>query len=143
MTQPVTTHRNPGARDRSRCRPWTGIVLAVIAALHLAGAPLFYGDALRSILDAGVIASVEADPGSVALRSAGFWYLTTGLSLVVLSAIVIWVEQRVGTLPRVLPWLLLGIAVWGILLVPASGFWSFLPAAAVAFVAARRGSPIR
>lgn len=94
---------------------------------------MFYGDALRSALDAGVVASIEADPALVDLRTAGFWYVSAGLGILALGVVVAWAERRLGTVPAVLGWIMLGLAVWGVLLMPVSGFWAFSLVAGLAF----------
>lgn len=138
----VMTMTDSGERaGRSiRGRVLVGPVLITIGVLHCATAPVFYGDSLRSILDAGVVASVEADPALVMLRAAGFWYLSAGIGMLALGALAWWVERTVGVVPALLGWLLLALTVWGVTLMPVSGFWAFLVPAALAFRSARRGA---
>lgn len=119
-------------------RPWVGWSLVAIALLHLLSVPVFYDAALRSILAGGVVNAVESDPALRDLRSAGFWYLATGLAALTLGLLTAWVERHAGTVPYLLAWALLGIASFGVLLVPASGFWLFLVPATLAFLTARR-----
>jgi hypothetical protein len=114
-----------------------GPVLIGIGILHTATAPIFHGPALRGIVEGGVIAAVESDPAQIALRSAGFWYLTAGFAVMILGALLWWTQRRIGTLPGGVGWLVLGIAVWGVLLMPVSGFYLFLLPAGLAWHAAR------
>lgn len=118
-------------------RPLVGVVLAAIGVVHIAATPIFYGDALRSVLDSGVVASIEADPALVDLRSAGFWYVAAGLGIVTLGVVVTWAERRLGTVPAVLGWIMLGLAVWGVIMMPVSPFWAFFLVAGLAFRSAR------
>jgi hypothetical protein len=124
-------------------RPIVGIVLGVIAVIHIATAYVFYGDSLRSIVDAGVVASIDKDPALNNLRSAGFWYLTTGSGLMLISALITWAEHRDGRVPFFVAWMLLGMAAWGLVFMPLSGFWAILVASGLAFWSARRRSPAR
>lgn len=116
-----------------------GIALTVFGVVHIALTPAFYDQSLRSIVDGGVAASVDADPDLVDIRSAGFWYVSAGLWVLILGVFVGWAERRIGSVPLFLGWLILGLAVWGIVLWPASGFWAVLLVALVAFHAARTG----
>lgn len=115
--------------------------MIIIGALHSAAGPAFYGDSLRSILEGGVIASVEADPVLTPLRATGFWYLSAGIGMLVLGALAWWIEHTLGAVPAMLGWLLLTLTAWGVALMPASGFWAFLAPAALAFRSARRAGP--
>lgn len=115
------------ARTRPRGRhPVVGSAVVMVGVVHLATSPFLYGDEIRSILRGGVVGSVDADPAVQDLRSLGFWFLTAGVSLLVLGALVIRLEREHGVAPAVVGWLLLGLGVWGVLLVPASPFWVFV-----------------
>jgi hypothetical protein len=43
--------------------------------------PRLFRRSVRSILDGGVIGSIEADPDQAELRGLAFWYATAGLML--------------------------------------------------------------
>lgn len=64
---------------------------------------------------------------------AGFWYVSAGLGILALGVVVTCAERRLGTVPAVLGWIMLGLAVWGVLLMPVSGFWAFFLVAGLAF----------
>jgi hypothetical protein len=121
-------------------RPWVGWTTLGIAVIHLVCAPLFYGPALVAIIAGGVVNAVNG-PGDRVLRAAGFWYVVTGLAALSLGLLIIWIERTVQVVPRRLAWLMLVIAVFGIVLTPASGFWLFLVPATIAFVKSRRAAP--
>lgn len=133
------TGRRAG-RARVRLRPWIGRSITGIAILHLATAPVFYGDALRSIWQGGLLNAVLNDPATEPLRSGGFWYLGTGLVELSLGLLVSWLSRRHGEVPRLLGWLLLGTAAFGVLLMPASGYWLLLIPATLTFWCAPRTS---
>lgn len=118
----------PGARWSS-----AGLWSIVVGVLHVAAAPVFYADSVRSIIDAGVIASVEADAELLELRSASFWYTTAGLMLILLGLLVLRQEQATGRPPAGTALLFLVTGLWGVLLVPMSGFWFVLGLGALAW----------
>lgn len=132
------TSRAPAAANPTARRSVVGLALVAIGVLHIALTPVFYGEALRSVVEAGVVASVEADPALVDLRSAGFWYVNAGIGMLLLGLVVAWAERRTGTIPGFLGWVLLGLAAWGLLLMPASGYWAVLVVALLAIRSAHQ-----
>ncbi|MDE9365923.1 DUF6463 family protein [Luteipulveratus sp. YIM 133132] len=117
--------------------PWAARSLAVIGAVHVAMTPLLYGDAVSGIVRGGVIGQVDADPALLDERSAAFWYATAGLAALLLAAHVRDLERR-GPLPAHVSLGLVGLTVWGVALVPVSGFWAFTVPAAIAWRRRRR-----
>ncbi|CAN5680558.1 hypothetical protein BH24ACT15_BH24ACT15_17560 [soil metagenome] len=77
-----------------------GTSLIVIGVIHTLLTPLLYPEAWRSVIEAGVLGSIEADEATKDLRSAGFWYATAGLSQVMFGSLVVATERRVGVVPR-------------------------------------------
>lgn len=116
--------------ERAVRRPLVGAMLLVIAVLHILAAPLFYGEALISIIDGGVFGAVDADPSAVDLRSSGFWYLTAGIALAMAGANVAWIEKHHGRAPAHVGWMLLVLGGFGVALMPISPFWLFFFVAA-------------
>lgn len=107
---------------------WTiGLGVAHVASVHA-----FYPESVRSIMDGGVIASVDADPVLTERRSVGFWYVTSGLAVIGLGAIVRGHEKVHGRPPAATATVLVATGLWGVLLMPASPFWLFLPIAGLA-----------
>lgn len=125
-------------RGGTHGRPVVGAAIGVIGVAHLLAAPLVVGDSVRSILDGGVVASVDADPALADLRGVGFWYVVTGIACVMLAALVVWIERKVGAVPTFVGWMFVALAGFGIVLMPLSPFWAFLVVAALAFRSARR-----
>lgn len=139
MTVQSSRHAAGHSMPPAPCgRPLIGGALAVIGVVHVLITPLLYGDAVRSVLDAGVFAAIDADPALTDLRGAGFWYASAGIILIALGVVVGWAERRLGTVPAALGWLLLGFGVWGVVLMPVSPFWVFLILAALTFRSSRR-----
>lgn len=123
-------------------RRFVGKLVAGIGAFHLATSVAFYRDDLVAIIDRGVLNAVE--PAGAARVDAGFWYVSAGLTVVSYGGLVWWYERHVGDAPAITGWLLLVPAVWGVVLMPTSGFWALLVPAVIAIRSARRsaGSPV-
>ncbi len=111
----------------------SGFWTLLLAGLHVAMTPVFHGDSVTSVLDAGVLGALDKDPSLAALRGVGFWYVTAGLYLGLVGTIVMRAERRGESAPRGFAWAMAATGVWGALLTPASGFWLFLPIAWLAW----------
>ncbi|WP_122818276.1 DUF6463 family protein [Nocardioides pantholopis] len=114
-----------------------GTWLLAVGAVHLAATPVFFGDALRSVVEGGVLFSVEADAEATTLRASGFWYATSGVAVMALGLLSRHSESQLGSPAPVLPPTLLGLGAWGVLLDPQSGFWLFFPIAVLAWLRVR------
>ena len=75
----------------------------------------------------GVVGTAEADP----LRMTFFWFEYCGALFVVLGALMLFIERRGQPLPASLGWMMLTLAVVGVVFVPASGLWLLIPQAAL------------
>lgn len=121
-------------------RPLVGPALVVIGVGHLGYAAVHYPDQVGEIVRAGVLDAAEVGrPAGQYGTEAAFWYLTAGGGVVLLGRLAWEVERRSGRLPASFGWLLAGMGVWGVLLMPASGFWAFGVPAWLALRSARRG----
>ena len=107
--------------------PWIGRWLLAVAALHTLFGLLAFPQVLQQLWQLGVVNSVGADP----LRGAVVWFLLFGAPLALLAWVLTPLERRPDSAPllRQLGWGILLVAVLGIVLMPASGFWLVLPAA--------------
>ncbi|KGN36243.1 DUF6463 family protein [Knoellia subterranea] len=110
----------------------SGAWTTALAVVHVAATTLFYGDSVRSIVDSGILFAVDADPALTTVRGAAFWYVTAGLLLGLVGLMVLAEERRTGRPPAGFAALMAVTGVWGILMTPLSGFWLFLPIAALA-----------
>lgn len=119
-------------------RPVIGRALGAIGVIHLALTPVAYATSTRSIRDAGIIGSIDADPDLVDLRSAGFWYATSGWAMLFLAALIGRAERREGIVPAPAVGGLAGMSLWGLLFMPKSGFLSLLGLAIFAGLRRRR-----
>lgn len=124
-------------------RAVVGPALVVVGVAHTGLTLLLYPGVVQRVVAAGVLNGVTSDPDDVAARTGAFWFATTGVGLVATGAVVTSLEHHVCPLPRPLPWVLLGVGVWGVVLLPASPFWVLGALAGLAEVRRRRASPRR
>lgn len=109
-------------------RPWKGLWLMAVAAVHTGFAVVEFMPQLADMARRGVWDSVGTDP----MRGAVAWFVLFGVVLALLGWAVILVERQPAQPAAPLRALgagVLGLAVLGIVLMPASGFWLALPAA--------------
>lgn len=110
-------------------RPTTGDALTIIGILHTSIGLAEHRRVLREVVRDGMIDAVEGDPE----REAALWFLTCGVSLVLMGRLARWPQRQAGTLPSFVGPELLGIGMAGVTLMPRSGFWAVLVAAILAF----------
>lgn len=108
-------------------RRWVGRWLMGVGALHSVVGLVVFAGPLRALLTEGVVNALGSrDP----LRNLAFWFLFGGVMTVLVGYLADWIERAPrGVLPPALGWSLLSVAVLGVTLAPASGFWLVLPAA--------------
>lgn len=121
-----------------RRRAVVGPALVALGVLHVSVTAAVLPQSVDSILAGGVMGSIEADPAVAVERQAAFWYVTAGLGLVFTGWIVTVHERGLQPLPVALPVFLIGIGVWGVIMMPRSPFWAFLALGALAAVRGRR-----
>ncbi len=113
---------------------YSGRVLTILGIVHVLCAPLFYADALRGIVSAGIFNGV----GDLPDRDAAFWFIGFGLLVIVLGEIVHWTQRQTGVVPPFLGPGLLVISIVAVIVTPASPFWLILALAMVEIAAARQ-----
>ena len=105
---------------------WVGRWLIGVSAIHTVFAVAVFGEVLASVVKRGVFNTVGADP----MTAAVVWFVLFGAMLFVCGLAVAELEaSSPNHLPRSIGWGLLAIAVVGITLMPASGFWLVFPPA--------------
>jgi len=80
---------------------------------------------LVEMFSQGLFGAVEPDPWRMIL----FWFLFFGLLAMMLGWVLHRVERAGHAVPRVVAWHMGALALAGVLLIPASGFWLVLPVA--------------
>lgn len=119
-------------------RPIAGVMLMVIGVAHLLVGVIGFGDTFAAMAADGLVGSL-GDGRDATERETAFWFEVTGLVLVLLAGLIIWVERHAGVPPLGLAIGLAALAVAGGAVAPASPFWTFLaPAAVIAWRHARQ-----
>lgn len=114
-------------------RKHVGTLIMVIAAAHVVLGLAFFGGWLSDILRAGV-----GNLNWTLEALASYWFIIFAWPLFLLGYMVEWAYRRTGRMPTMLgPWLI-GVAVVGVLFLPAQGLWLFIPVGLLASAEARR-----
>jgi Family of unknown function (DUF6463) len=133
--EPVEGRASTGsARIVSRRRPLVGPLMAVIGVIHVAITPVVHGASVRSVVDGGVVATIDAEPALAERRGVGFWYATAGLAMIAYGVAIAERERQDAPLPASLPLSMAAIGTWGVALMPKSPFWVFGPLAGLAAI---------
>jgi hypothetical protein len=110
-------------------RPWIGRWLIGTSIIHTMYDVAVHGNVLLSIVQRGVFNTVGTDP----MVGKVVWSVLFGLVVFITGLAVSALERSSsGVLPKSLGWSMLALATFGVVLMPASGFWlAFPPAIAV------------
>ena len=100
-----------------------GLLIAIGVVHVLLG--LFEIDVLSDVAGDGVVNAIDPHED----RQVWFWYMTAGWLVLLVGQLARWIERRHGRLPAFLGWATLAIAVYGVVLMPVSGFWAILAVA--------------
>lgn len=103
---------------------WIGIYLMVVGVLHTAVGMRFFAPTLRQQLAEGMWNTL----GRIPERQWAFWFLMLGFALIVLGALVDWIEAGKLRPPRRLAAGLSLITLAGVVMMPVSPFWLLIPA---------------
>lgn len=113
-------------------RAWIGRSLVAIGVVHTLVGLAFFGDVAGPILRDGVFNTVG--PHTSPDRGIAFWYFMNGFLVLIVGGLLHHLERAGVGAPRFLAWSLLGLAVVGCVMIPASGFWLlFIPIAGLFF----------
>ena len=99
-----------------------GHLLIATGVLHTLFAVGGFATPLADIGRAGLVNAVDPYPD----RQLAFWFLLSGVLLVLFGQLVRWTQARTGTVPAHVAWELVAISVIGAILMPISGFWLVL-----------------
>ncbi|MCP3139144.1 DUF6463 family protein [Pyxidicoccus xibeiensis] len=120
-------------------RVTTGTLLMVIGALHQAVGLVLFREPLLEMVRAGVFDTVGEDTSP---RAAAFWFLATGLFMILAGALCRWVERAVGRPPPAgFAWGLLGLGLFFVVPMPDTGGWTLFPLGVLALFRARAPKP--
>jgi hypothetical protein len=107
-------------------RRWIGRWIIGVSLIHSAATIAMFWPTIRDMAQRGVWDSVGTDP----MRGAVAWFFLTGLFMFVLGLNI---DKFEGSTPSavggVTGWALLLTVIFGIVLMPVSGFWLLIPPA--------------
>lgn len=103
---------------------YSGLYLLMLGLIHMIFGLVVCWDRMCAIVTDGLVSQIESSPE----RAEFFWFMVTGLVLLILGYLIHWmVFTREIRPPKALGWMLLGLTVIGALAIPLSGFVLFLP----------------
>lgn len=107
---------------------WMGRWLVAVSAVHTLFALVVFKTQLVSIVQRGVFNTVLGD----AMTGVAVWFVLFGGALFICGLAIDALERSSSPLPKSVGWSLFGLALAGVCLMPASGFWlAFPPAIAI------------
>ena len=98
-----------------------GIIVIIIGLLHTLLGIVKFSDIFAEMILEGFF-----DSGMGAERGWAVWFTVTGIVFVLLGLAIKQIEHQKMTIPKVLGWGLLFMALCGGLMIPVSGFWALL-----------------
>ncbi|MEO1147341.1 MAG: DUF6463 family protein [Cyanobacteria bacterium J06638_22] len=113
---------------------WIGKALFAIGVIHTLFGIIVMHETLSILVGEGLFNTVNGQPG----REAVFWFLFTGFLLLIVGALINWIEQHHATLPTFLRWSFLALTLLGIIVIPISGVWLIIPCVVGIFVRASK-----
>lgn len=102
---------------------WIGKWIASVGLLHFIAGFLIYADAWRTIAGRGFVASIN----DFDQTATAFWFAAVGPLLMILGALIDWIERNGDAPPRWLGWAMLALLVLFIVPMPMTGAWLLLP----------------
>lgn len=113
----------------------SGTFLAATGALHCAIAFLSGGIVYRDIFFPCPLNTVGTDPR----KEFYLWFLLIGVLLILWgSTLQYYIHKEQRPAPRFLGYALMALSVLGCIVLPVSGFWLFIPQAAIILLAKRK-----
>ncbi len=113
---------------------YSGTFLTATGIIHSIVGLVVGWEGHAAILRDGVVDALKEDFG----RNLAFWFLVCGVVIILLGlTLQHYLKVTSRPAPKFTGWFLLIFAVVGCLIVPASGFWLFLPQAWIILAANR------
>jgi len=114
---------------------WIGKWLFAVGVIHLLFGVFFMHTTLAVLWSEGLLNTVNGQPP----REAVFWFLCTGIMLLMVGVLVDQMEREALAIPLFITWLFAALTVIGVVVMPISGIWLLIPPA-VGIVFRRRKS---
>ena len=108
---------------------YSGIFLVATGILHTLVGMAMGKDELWGIVKDGFFNAAKDDDFAT---GCAFWFLVCGIFLIILGHVVhYYIKKEQQPAPKLLGYWLLGLGIIGCAIMPASGFWLFLPQALI------------
>jgi len=105
---------------------WIGKWLFAVGVIHLTFGLVFMHETLALLWSERLWNTVNGQPP----REAVFWFLCTGIMLLIVGGLVNQAERQGFVIPRFVTWSFAGLVVVGVVVMPISGIWLLIPPAA-------------
>jgi hypothetical protein len=105
---------------------WIGKWLFAVGVVHSLFGLFFMQSTLAILWAEGLLNTVNGQPP----REAVFWFLCTGIMLLVVGALVDQTERKGLAIPLFVTWLFAALTIIGVVVMPISGIWLLIPPAA-------------
>ena len=105
---------------------WIGKWLFTVGVIHLSFGIIFMHSTLVVLWSEGLLNTVNGQP----VREAVFWFLCTGIMLLLVGVLVDRMERERLAIPRFATVLFTALTVTGVVVMPISGIWLLIPPAA-------------
>jgi hypothetical protein len=106
----------------NKMKRWIGRSIVGVGLIHSLFGLVSGSRVLSEMAQDGLVASVNGQP----LREAIFWFLFFGFLVILFGLLVDWVESKGLNLPFSMSLGLLVMTLFGVALMPASGWWLML-----------------
>ena len=105
---------------------WIGKGLFAVGVIHFLFGIFFMHETLVVLWSEGLLNTVNGQPA----REAVFWFLCTGIMLLIVGVLVNQVEREGLAIPRFVAWGITALTFIGVIVMPISGIWLLIPPAA-------------
>ena len=105
---------------------WIGKWLFAVGVIHSLFGIIFMHTTLAVLWSEGLLNTVNGQPP----REAVFWFLCTGIMLLIVGVLVNQAERERLAIPRFVAWGITALTFFGVTVMPISGIWLLIPPAA-------------
>ena len=102
---------------------WIGKWLFAVGVIHSLFGIAFMRGTLAMLWSERLFNTVNGQPE----REAVFWFLCTGFLLLIAGTLIDYIERRNLGIPRFVSWAFVVLSVVGLVVMPYSGIWLFVP----------------
>jgi len=102
---------------------WIGKWIFAVGVIHLSFGLAFMHETLALLWSERLWNTVNGQPP----REAVFWFLCTGVMLLIVGVLVNQAEGKGLGIPRFVTWSFVALTLIGVLVMPISGIWLLIP----------------